>query len=321
MTDGKVSGGSSHADAAPSWLSAASYWQPARIVTSAWLEHAPFAFWLMDELRPRSVVELGSHWGFSFFVFAEAVRRLDIGADVYALDSWKGDDQAGFYGDEVHDSVRTISERDYPGFTHLLRGYFSDSRPLIADRSVDVLHIDGRHGYDDVKEDYELWRSAVREGGVILFHDIAERGNGFGVWRLWDDLSSQHPSFSFTHSHGLGVLAVGAVSAKGLAAFFDADAATVAEIRSTYERLGAVISRQAELEALPAEVDSLHVVVDSLTTEIERLNVETGHLNGEVSRLQVVIDEYRSSTSWKVTRPLRAVGALLRRLRNPRTRA
>lgn len=313
MIDGGGPAGSMHTTEAPAWLGPASYWQPAHIVSSAWLEHAPFAFWLMDELRPRSVVELGTHWGFSFFVFAEAVRRLGIEAEVSALDSWEGDDQAGFYGGDVYESVRSVAERDYPGYTQLLRGYFSDSRPLVADRSVDLLHIDGRHGYGDAKEDYELWRSTVREGGIILFHDTAEHDDGFGVWRLWEELAPQHPSFSFEHGHGLGVLGVGDVHSEGLAALFEADAAMTRDVRSTYGRLGAVVSRQAKLEAMPAEVDSLHVVVDALSGEIERLK-------GLIEQREAVIDEYRRSTSWKVTRPLRAVGGLLHRDRDAGTR-
>jgi predicted O-methyltransferase YrrM len=295
------------ADTEVAWLRATSYWQPAHIVTSAWLEHAPFAFWLMDVLRPRRVVELGTHYGFSFFVFAEAARRLGTGAELFALDSWEGDDHAGYYGEEVYDSVRALAERDYPGQTHLLRGYFSNSRPRITDDSVDLLHIDGRHSYDDAREDYDEWESTVRDGGIILFHDIAERGEGFGVWRLWDDLASRHPSFSFEHGHGLGVLAVGDLRSPDLAALFGADAATTHEIRSTYERLGAAVSRQSELEAMPAEVHSLHIVVDSLSKEIDRLN-------DVIAQREAAITELRSSTSWKVTRPLRAAGRLRNRL-------
>ena len=303
VTDRDAASRSTRAGSVPFWLGPTSYWQPANIVTSAWLEHAPFAFWLVDELRPRSVVELGTHWGFSFFVFAQAVQRLGIDTEIYALDSWQGDDQAGLYGDDVYASVLAVAERDYAGFTHLVRGYFSDSRPMIADHSVDLLHIDGRHGYDDVKADYDLWRSAVRDGGIMLFHDIAELNNGFGVWRFWDELTSRHPSFSFTHGHGLGVLAVGEVRSERLTALFDADAATVAEVRASYEHLGAVVARQARLEAMPAEVDSLHVVVDSLSGEIRRLN-------DVIAQREAVIDEYRTSTSWRVTRPLRAIGAM-----------
>ena len=85
MIDGAASGGSVRLTPAPAWLSPTSYWQPAHIVTSAWLEHAPFAFWLVDAVRPRSVVELGTHHGFSCFVFAEAVKRLGLDADIQEI--------------------------------------------------------------------------------------------------------------------------------------------------------------------------------------------------------------------------------------------
>ena len=219
MTDGGASGGSMRHDVRTCMAQPAPRTGSQRASSrSAWLEHAPFAFWLIDELRPRSVVELGTHWGFSFFVFAEAVRRLGIETEISALDTWEGDDQAGFYGEDVYESVRSTAEQEYPGFTRLLRGYFSDSTTRSsADDSVDLLHIDGRHGYEDAREDYEQWRSTVRDGGVVLFHDIAEYGDGFGVWQLWEELAPRHPSFAFSHGHGLGVLGVGDVRSEGLA--------------------------------------------------------------------------------------------------------
>ena len=175
----------------PFWLSSASFWLPEHFVTSAWLTHAPFAFWLVEVLRPRSIAELGTHLGFSCFVFAEAVRRLGIDATIDALDSWEGDHHTGFYGEEVYDSVREFASENHPDTIRLVRGYFEDSRRLFADDSIDLLHIDGRHGYDDVRTDYDMWRSTVREGGIILFHDVEEHQEGFGVWRLWEELSSR----------------------------------------------------------------------------------------------------------------------------------
>ncbi|HVL63183.1 MAG TPA: class I SAM-dependent methyltransferase [Microbacterium sp.] len=306
MIDGAAPGGSVRLTPTPAWLSPASYWQPAHVVTSAWLEHAPFAFWLVDAVRPRSVVELGTHHGFSCFVFAEAVKRLGLDADIHALDTWAGDDQAGFYGEEVYASVRAIVESDYPGRVHLLRGWFADSRPAIGDGTVDLLHIDGRHGYDDVREDFEEWITVVREGGIVLFHDIEERENGFGVWRLWEELAAEHPSFAFTHGHGLGIIGVGAVESDAVRELFAADAATRARIRAQYEALGAVVSRQAALEAMPAEIESLHALVASLDDQVSRLR-------DEVRQGEDVVSDYRQSTSWRITRPLRAIGGMLHR--------
>ncbi len=81
--------------------STASYWIPRYFMESAWVEHAPFAFWLMDALRPEKVVELGTHKGFSLFVMAEAARRLGLQTLISAVDSWEGDDQAGLYDEDV----------------------------------------------------------------------------------------------------------------------------------------------------------------------------------------------------------------------------
>ncbi len=290
----------------PFWLSSASYWLPEHMVTSAWLTHAPFAFWLVDVLRPRSIVELGTHLGFSCYVFAQAVQRLGLDSSISALDSWEGDDHAGFYGEEVYSSVREVVDANFPDSVRMVRGYFDQSRQLFADDSVDLLHIDGRHGYDDVRTDYETWRSTVRDGGIVLFHDIAERQEGFGVWRLWEELASEGPSFMFEHGHGLGVLAVGALADERLSALFAADEATTARIRADYVRLGDAVEHQARFEAMPAEIASLHETVAALCTEIERLRVmQRDH--------QKFVEELLMSTSWRVTRPLRTVGRLRRR--------
>ena len=297
---------------APAWLSPASYWQPARIVSSAWLEHAPFAFWLMDELRPRSVVELGTRWGFSFFVFAEAVRRLGIETEISALDSWEGDDQAGFYGEDVYESVRSTAEQEYPGFTRLLRGYFSDSRLLVADDSVDLLRIDGRHGYEGCTRGLRAvaldrprrrLRPIPRHRGVRgLLRRLAALGGAraaASVVRLLPRPRPRRARRRRRAERGPG---------RPLRCRCRDGARRTCDVRAPRR----VVARQAKLEAMPAEIDSLDLVVESLTGEIDRLK-------GVIGQREAAIDEYRRSTSWKVTRPLRAVGDVLHRDRGART--
>ena len=42
-------------------LSPASFWLPEQLGPQhSWVEHAPFAFWLAEALRPRIIVELGT---------------------------------------------------------------------------------------------------------------------------------------------------------------------------------------------------------------------------------------------------------------------
>src|SRR5262249_45110795 len=75
--------------------------------------------------------------------------------------------------------------------------------------SVDLLHIDGCHRYDEVRHDFDAWLDRMSPRGVVLLHDTREREGSFGVWRLWEELTPRYPSFEFEHEHGLGMVATG----------------------------------------------------------------------------------------------------------------
>ena len=290
----------------PFWLAPSAYWLPRHFPTSAWLTHAPFAAWLVDTVRPATIVELGTHYGYSCFTFAEAARRLALNTTINAVDSWIGDDHAGFYGEDVFRYVERVALADYPDSVRLWRGWFSDIRPQFSDQSVDILHIDGRHAYEDVSADLAEWRSTVRDGGLILFHDIAERANGFGVWRLWEELAESGRSFAFEHGHGLGVLSVGADVDHRLRDLFDAEPLTAEQIREDFRVLGSLAQRQAWLESLPDQLDQARSDAASSATREETLAADRATMEQELAAL-------RASTSWRVTAPLRVVGKLRRR--------
>lgn len=191
------------------YLSQASFWAPDYLVESAWSGHAPFAFWICGVCRPRRFVELGTHSGFSYFAFCQAVKLLELEAECFAVDTWRGDEHSGFYGEDVLRLVKEQNDAKYSGFSTLIRGTFDEALERFEDGSVDLLHIDGRHFYEDVRHDFESWRRKLSDGAVVLFHDTNVRQRGFGVFRFWAEISKEHQSFEFFHSHGLGVLVHG----------------------------------------------------------------------------------------------------------------
>lgn len=132
-------------------LGSYAYMRPKYLYQSAWIEHIPFAFWLTEALRPALVVELGTHWGASYFAFCQALDKLDLGAQAFAIDRWTGDEHAGTYGVDVYQRVNEYNESNYGAFSTLLKQEFDEANNYFTDGSIDLLHIDGSHEYDAVK--------------------------------------------------------------------------------------------------------------------------------------------------------------------------
>lgn len=179
--------------------------RPSYVPMTAWLRHGPFAMWLVKASRPKRIVELGSHYGFSYFSFCQAVKEADLETHCFAIDTWQGDEHSGFYGNEVFEAVNRENKK-YTHFSKLLRKTFNEALDDIEDGSVDLLHIDGRHFYQDVKEDFESWIPKLADRAIILFHDTEVRERDFGVWEYWNEITKEHVGFNFPFQHGLGVL-------------------------------------------------------------------------------------------------------------------
>ena len=318
---------------------------PDNFCQSAWIEHAPFAAFLIERLRPKTFVELGTHIGYSYFSVCQTVKECRIGTSCYAVDTWQGDEHAGFYSDSVYQTVAGVNEQ-YKDFSSLLRMTFEEALVHFADNSVDCLHIDGRHYYEDVKQDFELWRPKLTDDAIVLFHDTDVRERQFGVWRLFDELKSDHRTFQFTHGHGLGLLAIDRIPA-ALEPLFDADAERTQLIRLLYARLGghmaaiwsareaAASARSAEeaeadrLRATKAEHERVRhdfasrerAMADRLSAGHAELALVRQDLAAKeramahlISATQTELDlaqqnlaAIRGSSSWRATAPLRAI--------------
>lgn len=176
---------------------------------TAWVEHTPFAFYLISQLKPKTFVELGTHYGCSYFAFCQAINTLKLEAKAFAVDTWTGDVHSGLYNEEVFNYAESINNSNYSHFSNLLRMNFDDANKLFEDGSIDLLHIDGMHTYESVKHDYETWLPKMSNAGVIIFHDTIVKENNFGVWRLIEEIREKYPYFEFKHGFGLGVFCVG----------------------------------------------------------------------------------------------------------------
>ena len=175
--------------------------------TPAWIGHLPLAYWIVSEIKPRVLVELGTHLGNSYFTFCQSVKENKLRTSCYAVDCWEGDAQAGQYESTVYTRVREYNDACYSSFSKLLKMRFDEALEEIADGTVDLLHIDGLHTYEAVRHDYETWLPKLSQQGMIMFHDIAVEREDFGVKKFWEELKKKYPcSLEFEHNHGMGVI-------------------------------------------------------------------------------------------------------------------
>ena len=229
------------------------YQQPWNLPSSPWAGHIPFAGWIVEELKPRVLVELGTHTGASYLAFCQSVRENNLGSKCFAVDTWQGDQHAGAYDDEIYKTLSYTHDALYAGFSQLMRMTFDEAVLYFNDGSIDLLHIDGLHTYEAVRHDFDTWLPKLSDRGVVVFHDTMVRERDFGVWKLWSELSRQYPSFEFHHSHGLGVLLVGADVPEALVALtrMGADEATV--VLRLFEGLAATIGQTTHQETPSGE--------------------------------------------------------------------
>lgn len=161
---------------------------------------------------PRSMCEIGTANGGTNLLLTHTLESIQtiIGVDLFIMNGA---------------ALRLLLR---PGQRiHLINGSsyahptFERVRSSLAGQPIDLLFIDGDHRYEGVKQDFLLYRQLVREGGLIMFHDIVpDHGSRYGrptmncagdVPHLWRQLKLHYRHREFLRDPdqdglGLGIL-------------------------------------------------------------------------------------------------------------------
>lgn len=288
---------------AEGFLTEASFGNPRLIVDSAWLQHGPFAFWLVEQLRPQVVVGLTGGDAFFHFCVCQAVQSIGLGTRC-----WLSAAEGG--GDLPERSNRFLEARahnnlHYRDFSTILTKTADKAHALFDDGVIDLLFIDGSCGGQAARHNVDNWLPKVRAGGVMLLHGIEVQQDDAGLGDYWKECSKKFPSFSFPHGNGLGMLRIsGGESDDAVGRLCSATTDVCSAVRGIYRQLGESV-HQARL--LARSEDHLRIVMAE--AEVTRRHKE--RIEGEWTEEKKTRENMQQSLCWRITKPLRDIDGFL----------
>lgn len=230
-----------------------------------WLSHLPFLHWLIATTQPAKIVFVNVDTG-------NAVVNAGVWASRYnSLATTEGSIRE-------ETSISSILQEKYSQHIAIR---VQNEVTFLEDQSncsIDILIFDDFHSLDALRIAYSLAKMKLTNKGIILLHDIFVGDNPCHAF--WDEVKGDHPSFTFSHSHGLGVLLVGTAVDPRVARLVDADVANqdwnfadyfFQAIGSRFEGQAKTIEIKHQLKDASAQVSELKADLASAEHQLNLL--------------------------------------------------
>lgn len=151
---------------------------------------------LVAKNRPRIIIEIGTHFGGTFFLFSRFgspdALLISIDLPTWNLKGGYGRLRSFFYRSfrSKHQKMIFIAQDSHHPST------LKEVKNHLKCKEIDLLFIDGDHSYEGVKKDFEMYSPLVKNNGMIAFHDIVvhDQSENCGVNKFWNEIKE-----SFVH--------------------------------------------------------------------------------------------------------------------------
>lgn len=143
-------------------------------------------------VKPKIILEIGSATGGSLYAWSQ------VCPEVYAISL-----QEEAYANAEHYGAKVLYADSH---SDEARAWIDDK---LDGRQLDVLFLDGDHSYAGVCADYKNFAPFVRDGGLILFHDVCNPYEP-GAVKMWKEIAAEgHEIFNEVTAYderGIGVI-------------------------------------------------------------------------------------------------------------------
>lgn len=138
------------------------------------------------EAEPETVVEIGTARGGTFYLMVRFFNSANQFVSVNL--GWS----FGYkYKKQLLKGIDPSRDLNFiTGNSHDQSTY--DEVNEATKSEVDFMFIDGDHSYRGVKQDFEMYRGLMSDGGIIAFHDIQHEHPRVGVGELWKEIKRDY---------------------------------------------------------------------------------------------------------------------------------
>ena len=165
---------------------------------------------------PKYVLEIGTSNGGTLFLLSRVATEdacmisidLPLGAYGGGYPAWKRPFYKSFAKKEQ--TIRLIRADSHEPVTQ------EKVAAILQANKIDLLFIDGDHTYEGVKKDFEMYEPLVKDGGMIVLHDVVphRQVHGCGVDKYWNEIKNKHRYQEFVEDPeqqwaGLGLIIKG----------------------------------------------------------------------------------------------------------------
>lgn len=143
------------------------------------------------EKQPKTVVEIGTYRGGSLYVWTQALKSAEKFISINLPGDQRGgytERRARFYENFTEEELCCILQNSHKEETKEIL-----EKKLEGDK-IDFLLIDGDHAYNGVKQDFEMYKNLVSDGGLIALHDILPQPDNpkVEVNRFWSEIKNEY---------------------------------------------------------------------------------------------------------------------------------
>jgi predicted O-methyltransferase YrrM len=172
---------------------------------------------LVKKLRPKNVLEIGSESGGTFYLWCQLAP---IGGLKISVDLPSGASGSGRFTEKEALAKRASQFKGWSANVRVVTGDSHEQRTrcevadILSGEKVDFLFIDGDHSKEGVMLDWEDYKTFVRPGGIVAFHDIKDteyhRRRSCFVADFWKELKGEKQEILAGAEHwgGIGVVTV-----------------------------------------------------------------------------------------------------------------